>query len=87
MPVWHASAAIQPVQPVSSWTRQQRRRVERALADLLEGVGRPAQEFLDDDHPEAVAVHMRRPATVAEEHAVGGARDTRCQHGKGLIIP
>jgi hypothetical protein len=63
-----------------------RRDAEQMLRGLLDGVGRAGEEFFESD-PDGVALHMRRPVTSAEEHAVGGARDVRCQHGKGLTLP
>lgn len=88
MPVWHVSAAIQPVKPVREWTRQERRKVERLLRELIRGVGRPRLEFFESPVPdEAIAMHLRRPATAEEEAAVGGARDVRCPHGQALWTP
>lgn len=86
MPVWHASAAIQPGAPlVSTWTRRQRRAIEDLLADILTGVGRRKSDFYEE-HPAARALHVRRIATPQEEDLVGGARDVRCEHGKGIAI-
>lgn len=63
-----------------------RRQAERIARGLLDSVGRPGEQFLTSD-PDGVAIHMRRPVTSEEENTVGGARDVRCQHGKGLVLP
>ena len=87
MPVWHASAAIQPGAPlVTGWSRDQRKNVEALLRSLLGRVGRRASDFLDE-HPDARALHVRRLSTPEEEAYVGGARDVRCEHGYGLWTP
>lgn len=87
MPVWHASGAIQPVKPVIQWSASERAEVEEMLRGLIKGVGRERLEFFEDDHPEAIALHLRRPADGEEEDFVGGARDVRCEHGMGLWTP
>lgn len=83
MPVWHASGALQPNKVVRDWTRNERRKVERLLRDLVDGVGRERLEFFEDGRYDdvAIALHLRRPATPEEEDYVGGARDVRCTHG------
>ena len=87
MPVWHASGAIQPVKLVSQWSIRERAEVEAMLRKLIGGVGRERLEFFEDDHLEAIALHLRRPADSEEEYLVGGARDVRCEHGVALWTP
>lgn len=62
----------------------QRQEAEQIVRALVAGVGRPGLEFFEDRIHEAVAtaLHLRRPATFAEEAMVGGARDTRCEHAR-----
>lgn len=70
--MWHASAAIQPMKPVARWRRMERQAAERALREVLSGVGLPDVEWREEQER---SIHVRRRVT-SEEHAfVGPAKD------------
>jgi len=60
----------------------QRQEAEQIARALVANVGRSHLEFYEDRIHEAtaIALHLRRPATPAEEAMIDGARDTRCDH-------
>lgn len=84
VPVWHVSGSVIPTRKMDDWRLMQRQKVERILHNLLDGVGRPHEGFME--HGET-ALHLRFPATTEEEAMVGGTRDDRCEHGQGLWVP
>lgn len=84
MPVWHASGSTQPTTPIKDWSVATRRRIEWKLRNLLQGVGRDGAEHIEEGD---IAIHFRKAVTLQEEDRVGGARDTRCPHGKAIWTP
>jgi hypothetical protein len=74
VPVWHASAALQPLKPVAFWSIKEEQIVRRVLCRLLRGVGLAPD--LEDDRL-GIAIHLRRKVTPAEHRIVGPAMDVR----------
>lgn len=74
VPVWHASAAIQPLRPLRRWTLDEERRARLLLRQVLQGVG---QDLDIEDDDRGVALHIRRKVSPAEHRIVGPAMDVR----------
>lgn len=79
VPVWHASAALidwdlMRVKPVSEWTAQERKRIDRELERVLHRVGRKSR---DDVKVGPTAIHVRRPVSDDEFKITGPAVDVR----------
>lgn len=72
--MWHASAAIQPMKPVSRWRHMERQAAAAAIAEVLSGVGLADTEWHEQT---GASIHVRRRVSREEHEFVGPAKDVR----------
>ncbi len=73
--MWHASVAVYPPLLASEWGPERKLEALGVCRRMLRGVG--LEDIVEQNHPHAIAVHVRRKVRPSELAVVGPATDVR----------